>query len=365
MNILLYYQNPHHTVFIESLVEAFVEKGHTVYFLTTCEEGILHSKMKAFGAQIETIVLKGNKLSYHIKHWLYLIKFCKKNKIDVVYSHLQFVNLVAVFAQYFINAKVFPCRHHANDVLLRGNKNALLMDKLINRFAKKIIVVSAAVKNHMIEHEGINEKKITVIPLGYNFELYDKPNIQEVNKIKEQMNCKFLLIVIGRMNLNKRHIVALEVLNKLVKENFDIKMLLLDEGPEKENLKTYISQNNLAEKVLFTGFLANTMNYVEASDLLLQPSISEASNQVVKESGILKKTSIVCKHVGDFDEYILHKQNGFLVSKDDTANEMYTLVKEYYHKKDELEKMGANLKFIVHQKFNIQNISTSYLNLVN
>src|SRR3989338_8282349 len=118
MNVLIYYQNQYHTVFLESLVEYFIKQGHKVYFLTTCKKGILHQKMEDLGAEINvhTYPHGQKKLFQYIGHFFFLIRFCKKNKIEVVYSHLQLANLVAVFAGYFISAKVLPCRHHSDDV---------------------------------------------------------------------------------------------------------------------------------------------------------------------------------------------------------------------------------------------------------
>jgi glycosyltransferase involved in cell wall biosynthesis len=363
MNILIYYQNPYRTIFIESLVQSFIQKGHKVYFLTTCEKGILHEKMQEMGASIETYTPQTNKFFQYFKHWKFLIKYCRANKIDVIYSHLQFANLIAVLSQKFISAKVFPCRHHADDVMLRGNKNAIRMDKLVNKFSKKIIVVSNAVKNQLINHENVNKDKIEVITLGYNFNLYDKPDLTEVAKIREQMNCNVLIIIIGRMTINKRHIIALKVLNELVKAGLEIKMLILDNGPEEKNLKCYIEENHLTDKVLFTGFIDNTMNHLAAADLLVHPSVSEASNQVVKESGYLGKPSIVCENVGDFNEYILTGQTGFIVSQENTEHEMIQLIKEYYSKKNELKVIGEKMKHEVMSRFEINKVSEHYLAL--
>lgn len=365
MNILLYYQNSYHTVFLESLVAYFIKKGHKVFFLTTCEKGVLHTKMEDLGAEVcaHTYPSHTGKLIQFIGQWNFLINYCRKNKIAVVYSHLQLANLVAVFAQYFISAKVFPCRHHSNDVILRGNKNAIRLDKLVSSFSRKIIVVSNAVKSEMVTREKIKAEKIIVIPLGYNFEIYDKPDPLKVSAISEQMKCDFRLIVIGRMNKNKKHIVALRVLKRLVSEGYNIKMILLDQGTEEASLKAFVKEKKLTDHVLFTGFLNNTMDHIAAADMLIHPSVSEASNQVVKEAAILHKPSIVCSGVGDFDEYITHKENGLIVSKESSIQEMYELIKEYFSKKNELQRMGEQINLVVRTRFDINISGSMYLDL--
>lgn len=360
-NILIYYQNPYRSIFFESIGQTFRQRGYTVYFLTKCDRGILHEKMEEFGVITAAYNPRAPRLLRFFYHWVYLIRYCRRNKISVVYSHLQLANLIALLAQYFIRPKVLPCRHHVDEIIQVNNRTALLIDKWVNRLSKKIIVVSAAVKQHMIEREKVNPGKIVVIPLGYNFDLYNKPDPGKACAIKKEMNCHLLLIIVARMTGGKRHIVALQVLNKLVKEGLDVKLIIMDGGPEQENLRSYIRENVLGDKVLFTGFLNNTMDYVAAAELLLHPSVIEASNQVVREAGILEKPCIVCKGVGNFDEYFVHRENGFLVSKENTMSEMSDIVKEYYNKKDQLKQIGTRFRKQVLDKFSIDKIVDEYL----
>jgi glycosyltransferase involved in cell wall biosynthesis len=363
MNILLYYQNHYHTVFLESLCQGFVKRGHKVHLLTTCERGKLHEEMEKLGVFVHTHVSQSGKLTQYFKQFFYLIRFCKTNKIDVVYSHLQFANLIAVMARYFISAKVFPCRHHSTDVVVSGNRNAIKMDRLVNRFCKQIIVVSSAVKAQMVDHEGVSPHKIMVINLGYNFELYHKPDPAKVKEIRTAMNCEMLLIVISRMNPPKQHIVAAEVLNELIQKKLNVKMIMMDDGTEKEKVVAFLKSKGIEDKVLFTGFVNNTMDHLSASDLLLHPSITEASNQVVKEAAWLYKPSIVCKGVGDFDEYIVHEVNGFSVNKNNVVNEMTELIERYYRRKEELKIIGERIHSEVLNRFAIDRVCEQYIKL--
>lgn len=360
-NILIYFQNPYRNIFFESFIPGLIRRGYNVYFLTKCERGILHEKIEKLGVSTASYNPRGPRFFRFIYHWWYLIKYCRKKKIDIVYSHLQLANLIALCAQYFIRGKVLPCRHHVDEIMQVKNKTALRIDKMVNRLAKKIIVVSDAVKRHMTGKENVRPDKIVVIPLGYDFDLYNKPDPEEVSKIKKQMDCHLLLIIIARMTAGKRHVIALQVLNKLVKEGLDIRLLILDRGAEEENLRAFIRENDLDQRVLFTGFLNNTMDYVAAADLVLHPSIIEASNQVVREAAILEKPCIVCDGVGDFNEYIINKQNSFLVAKENTLNEMCDVVREYYNKKEELKKIGTRFKEEVLKKFGIENVVEEYL----
>jgi glycosyltransferase involved in cell wall biosynthesis len=249
--------------------------------------------------------------------------------------------------------------------MISGNRNAKKLDKLVNFFSKKIIVVSEAVKHQMINSESMNTGKIKTISLGYNFDLYDKPFENNLKDLKSKVNSSFIAIIISRMNENKRHILAFNAINRLVKENYNIKLIVLDTGPKENELKEYVKTENLVDRIIFTGFLNNTIDYLAISNVLIHPSISEASNQVVKEAAMLEIPSIVCHNVGDFDEYIVDKINGFLVNKLNPEDCIYNILKDYYSKKNELKKMGVSIKKDVLKSFNIDNVSDKYLNLSN
>ena len=103
------------------------------------------------------------------------------------------------------------------------------------------------------------------------------------------------------------------------------------------------------------------MNHVAAAELLVNPSFSESSNQAVKEAGILGKTCIVCDTVGDFNEFIIDKHNGFLVAKEDPLGEICNILREYYNKKVELKEMGERLRKEVLTRFDIRKTAEEYL----
>src|SRR6185436_12126176 len=115
---------------------------------------------------------------------------------------------------------------------------------------------------------------------------------------------------------------------------------------------------------LFTGFVKNTADYLKASDLLLHPSLSEASNQVVREAGLLGKPSVVCEGVGDFNEYVVNEKNGFIVDRKNVLEGMKKIVARFYDDPTQLEKIGATMRETVVSKFKIDPVCEQYLGLM-
>jgi glycosyltransferase involved in cell wall biosynthesis len=291
------------------------------------------------------------------------MKFCKKHKIDFVFPHLQYLNLVAAFSQRFLKATVFPMRHHSDDVYLSGNRNARRLDRLVNTFSKKILVVSERCREQMVQHENVAVKKIIVMPLYYNLDYYqcaagNNSNLSVAN------NRTLNLVSIGRMVENKNHITLLKAVKKLVDDGLHIKLVLLDTGPLETELKKFVIESELDDHVCFLGRQSDVIKYIRAADMLVHPSISEGSSQVVKEAGICNKPVMVVKGVGDFDEYITHEKSGFLLSRADMEPELTEILRDIYDNRLQLPKMGKELNKAVREKFELTPGTFTYASII-
>jgi glycosyltransferase involved in cell wall biosynthesis len=102
------------------------------------------------------------------------------------------------------------------------------------------------------------------------------------------------------------------------------------------------------------------MDYLKASDVLVHPSISDSSSVIIKESGLNEKPVIVCKAIGDVDDYLIDRENAFLVSKANPLKEMEQSVQYLYERPEECKRIGVNLKESVINRFSISKIISSY-----
>ena len=319
---------------------------------------MLHDKIEELGlpAYSNEIINKSSFI-YYILQIKFLIKFCKKHKIDFVWSNLQHTNFISVFAQFFIKSKIICFRHHfmfhkgIKDFTLKVSKMERFFDIIINLLAKKIVVPSSGVYNGMKKYEFVNMKKVSIIPYIYDFSKYEYPNVKNINEIKKTYPAKLTLLMCARLIPFKRHQLVFELVNDLIKEGLDLKMFVLDEGSEKENLKNYIKKNNLTNNIIMIGFKKNFMEYMAASEILIHPSLTEASNNVVKEVGLMEKAVIVCEEVGDFDDYIEDKINGYLIPRENPKSKITFIIKDLYNNPEKINIIGKELKRTIISQF--------------
>jgi len=363
MRILFYIPFSSRSRDTESVMVAFKNQGHHVVSLNQTGNSQIHSYLRSQGiATYEYPVRAKNYVLFYIKHIWHFISFCRRQKIDIVYAHLEPASFVAVVSQYFIRAKIYVCRHH-EDLFGLTNRDQYLTYKITYWLARKIIVVSGRTKKYMVEKEGIQEEKIIKINLGYDFSLYRIPSADEIRRIKEALDADIVLITIGQLIEPKRPRLSIEILAKLLEKGIKAKLILLGRGEKLSMLKDAVTLLGLSEHVVLPGHVDDVMPYIAAATYLVHPSISESSCVVVKEAALMTVPVIVAKGVGDFDDYIESHVNGFTVDKSRFVDESVDIIVEYASKPDSLKRIATNLKSKVFQLFAIENTIKDYKDL--
>jgi glycosyltransferase involved in cell wall biosynthesis len=363
--ILLYYPPNKRSVAIETMCKAVKEAGHEIIVLTLTERDSFHAAMDKMGIASYTHVLpRKPSWKYFLQQGRYLVHFCKEHQIDAVWSHLQEANIIAVLAQRFLKAKVVAFRHHAESAFyaeygakfgMQRNRNEVRFDNIINKLARKIVVPSSGVWYCMEQYEGCDMKKVLLLPYIYDFTAYQQPQEEKADELKATYDCKLRLIMVSRMVPTKQHLPVFELVKKLTDEGLQIKMIVMDEGPLKNQLEDYIVANGMQDKIFMVGFRNDFINFMAVSDLLIHPSLTEASNNVVKELALLEKGVAVCKDVGDFNDYIRDGENGFMIDRAELVPSMERIIRYAYENKEQLKEMGRALKTDVLNLFDDSN----------
>ncbi len=348
----------------ESLMIAFLQQGHQVTCLSQQEGNLINDFLNTKGVHASSYVLPGERSGwwYYFRHLVYFIRFCWKQNIEIVYSHLEPANFVAAIGQYFIAGKTYLCRHHIDEGLLYQFDKDLYY-RVTYRLARRIIVVSDHAKKYMIEKEKIPERKIIHINLAYNFELYSIPSEKKIIELRNQFNSQVLLLAACRLTSFKRPELTIRVVKELSDQGLDVKLIILGKGEMYDSLQGLVLSLSLQDKVFMPGYVDNILEYMAAADFFIHPSLLDSSCVAVKEAGLVKLPVIVCHGVGDFDEYLIHGKNGFSVSKEKFVHEAASIIAQNYQNKDLLKTIGARLRQSVLELFTIENVLHQYRTL--
>jgi len=352
--------------YIESLIIELSKKNHKVEFLTSCSKGDIHFFLES--KNIETYSLNEfNKLKIFYK----LYKFLIKEKYDLLFSNYQEANIISLPFHYISKTKVVLFRHHYH--FIEGVENQFnislfekIYDFLINKFCSYLVVPSKSVYNSILINEKINQEKLFLLPYIYNFEeTYEQINFTKVKEIKLKYSSELLILFCSRLIDLKRPFLVLEALNIIFNSyKKNIKLIILGDGELKQKISEFIFKNNLENNVFLLGYIEENLEYIKASDILIQPSLTDASNNVAKEFALLEKTLIVCKGVADYEEYI-NKSNGFLIEKNITSHNLAELLINISENKEQLDLLGKRLKISMLRYFDNKNsIIEKYENFI-
>lgn len=270
-----------------------------------------------------------------------LIKKLKNKNYDIEIAFLEGYSTVLV-ANRKNNSKKIAWIH--TDLLKHKVLNNTLEKKSYQKI-NKIICVSEDSKKSVLELYPENKDKMQVI---YN--PIDKKNILE--KSKEEINIKFNknkinIMTIGRLIKIKGYDILLQSHNKLIKEGLNYNLIILGEGPERNNLEKYIKENNLENNTQLLGFKENPYSYLKEMDIFISSSRYEGYPLVLCEALCLEKPIIATNCTGP-KEILENGKYGLLAeveNMDDLAIKMKKLIldKKLREKYSELSKKRAEI----------------------
>ena len=365
MKVLIYFPTNARAIDQLSVMEMLVKMGHQVSLLTFAEKGDLHLLAEKLGVKTFTNpVEKKNPLTFYARHAAFLVKFCREHQIDVIFSHLQDTALACVLAKPFLKAQIYYVRHNTDEGAIISPKKSAIINWATTKFLPKIISPSETVFNYLTRIENVPVSKILSINYGYNFGMYAIDKTGAASEIRKKYECRFLIVSVCRVTGVKRHELMLEAVADLLDRNFDVQWLCIGKGDLLEKYRNEIETKNLAGKIHFLGFQKNVADYLEAADVFLHLSETEASNSAVKEAGLQKLPVIVCDQVGDFGDYVVNGENSFLLDKENPVPQAIKYLEDLYADADKKTRLGENLYKTVTEQFGIENVRPQYEELL-
>ena len=353
MKIVIYSPSNLRAVDQQSQALLFQKMGHEPLLLTCLPEGVLHRNFQEHGFKTySSNITNARGIIYFLKEINFLIKFCNKHKVDVVCCHLQSCAIIAGFAKFFIKAKVVYMRHHTDFVGIYNSPKERLQNWMANTLSPKIIAISNTV-NKILINENVPERKIHRINLCYDFGEYRNDFTNQIDAIKQELRSPLTLLYVARLDPVKRHTYAFKIVEDLLAQGVECKLFCIGRGNLENELNQYIKNKKLGEHIVMKGFVTNVFDYISASDVVLLLSDTEASSHMLKEAGICGKTLIACADVGDFNDYLVHGENGYLVNKENPIPETVEILKKISSNKHIVPVLGENLKKTVYKHFSI------------
>jgi glycosyltransferase involved in cell wall biosynthesis len=263
-----------------------------------------------------------------------------KLKLDVIHTHHPVLlgqiaaakardyNLPLIFTfhtQYQEYTHYFPIPQEQIQEFLKSGVINWLRDYM--RKCQHIIVPSESMRDVLISEFGLVDR-YTVIPTGIDITPFKKAN---GTAIRSEWNWRDDKVIIsaGRLAEEKNWVTLLNAFAIAQHRQPNLRLVLLGDGPQADELKQLTSELGITDRVTFTGKVPFTEipNYLKAADLFAFASITETQGLVTLEAMAAGLPTVAVDGAGTKDILENGKQ-GFLTQNDpqDLGNGILKLI---------------------------------------
>ncbi|MCH8326371.1 MAG: glycosyltransferase family 4 protein [Bacteroidetes bacterium] len=307
-------------------VDGLIKRGYDVDIITgpnISSEGSMYSICK----KLNLSVLTFNNLKRDISPFsdiivifqLYL--FIKKNNYDIVHTHSSKAGIVGRIAAWLARTPIIIHHNHAKPYHRFQSWFIQTLYKSIERFTSlfcdKIVSVTYTIVDEMVKDKIAPREKFVVIRSGFNIENFKNFDSTNNFKIKEKFGLTANDIVIGkiaRLSVIKGHIYLLQAFEKVFRQIPNVKLLLIGDGENKNELLKFIDKKRLNDKIIFTGLIpTNEMpSVISLIDIVVHTALLEGLPRVFTQSMLMGKP-VISFDLDGAHEVIEDGKNGYLI----------------------------------------------------
>lgn len=275
-------------------------------FLAICQGGQAETKIIQSGGSVHVLQRKAKIPS--IRAIISLYKYFKKEGPSVVHTRGAEANFHGLIAAKLARVPVIIGEEIG--IPNHGLKTRLIF-KQTYRLANKVIGVSDAVTNWLVESGEVSKEKAIKI---YNPVVIPKPK-----DLKKKQDGRFLISFVGRLEPVKNPLALVEALSIVVKKGIDAELWIIGDGSQKESISDLAETLGISDRVKLMGFQDEPDKYVRQTNLYVQPSISEGFGLALVEA-MGCAVPVIATSVGGAPEIINNNCTGWLIDKTDARS---------------------------------------------
>lgn len=258
-----------------------------------------------------------------------IISIILRERPHIVHTHTAKAGALGRMAAFItgVPIRVHTFHGHIFEGYFGGKKTVFfkMVERFLARFTDRIIVLSPTLKEQIMHVLGITDRsKLSVIPLGVETELF--LNCESLKgQFKRELNLydeTRLVGIVGRLTPIKNHKMFIDAAKIIMAENgakLDIKFVVVGDGDMRESISAYAKENDLLERMVFTGWRKDLAKIYADMDVVSLCSINEGTPVSLIEA-MLAGRPVVATDVGGVRDIVSHSRTGYLVQRGDARS---------------------------------------------
>jgi glycosyltransferase involved in cell wall biosynthesis len=275
--------------------------------------------------------------------------------IDIIHCHQYTPWVYGALAAIGLKTKVI-FTEHGRVYPDSSSWKRKIVNPILSFFTDHITAISNATKQALVNYEFLSAEKITVIYNG----IKALPKVDEIEKanLKQQLLIKYDDVVLGtvaRLDPIKNHEMMLNAFSHVLAHHPKAKLIIVGDGDLLTTLREHCEQLDIADKVIFTGYITKPGSYIQIFDVFLLSSLSEGASMTLLEAMSLAKPCVVTDAGGN-SEIIQNGYNG-LVTENNNLNAFSHALLQIVDDTEKIETMGraGKERFASHFSDNLMN----------
>jgi glycosyltransferase involved in cell wall biosynthesis len=246
-----------------------------------------------------------------------ILKTAQTNQIDILHSHGYKGNILAGLIPRSIRKIPFLCTLHGWTNVRPVSKMAIyeFLDRLLLRYKDAVVVVNKLMlADPRLQSANVDNDRIFIVNNGID------PHSGAPDKAAQSIRAtldnftgdSFTAGAIGRLSAEKGFEFLLKSIALLHNTGQNIKLVVIGDGPLREQLHKLAVSLGINKIVLFTGYLENASQYLDCFDVLAISSQSEGLPITLLEA-MRASIPVISTRVGGIPDVIANGYSGILV----------------------------------------------------
>jgi N-acetyl-alpha-D-glucosaminyl L-malate synthase BshA len=250
-----------------------------------------------------------------------LAAVAKEKKIEVMHAHQYTPFFYSALAKAWggANYKLILTEHgrHFPDAV--SFKRRLANRWVLSRYLDAINACCQFSATALASNDGFTTLPIEVIENGIEWERYQTHSNKTTLRASLGLdaNRKYVACV-ARFHPIKDHTSLLQGYSQVAKQRTDADLLLIGDGPRREELQTLVQQLGIQNRVQFLGVRSDVADLLQAVDVFALTSLCEAASLTLLEA-MAAGLPVVVTDVGGNPEIVRQENEGLLVPRQDAT----------------------------------------------
>ena len=231
--------------------------------------------------------------------------------VDILHCHNPYADFVGALAPHWYPVRTVTTLHAWGESGFRLRVLEWLDCHACQKF-DRITVPSSAAMEGAVER-GIPRSRIQLV--GISAREFHSISAEEKRRKREELNVDpddVILVILGRLHPFKRTALTIEAVGVLAAKYPRLKLWVVGDGPEEENLKRQTARLGIDDRVRFWGYLREVEPILPLADIQVHSSRVGEGLPLALLEGMSAGLPVVATAVGSIPDIVITNRTGIL-----------------------------------------------------